>query len=196
MNRFQTFLDSRLKLNAILNTSIGGDKDVPYAKNLPDCDFSSEGTLDCEPDRCKFPVSVLFVNAQGLQNELKFLLSSSPKDIVAICETFLSNSSPTSMFEVPMMKSVSRSRKLNARGRQVVCIRQDWSFSVIEDISIWKEGLCETLFVEINPTSGDSFIFGSVYRPPSSNPKSFFEVFESVLLNSASKKSSYCIRGL
>jgi len=61
MNRFQTFLDSRLKLDAILNTSIGGDKDVPYAKNLPDCDFSSEGTLECEPDRCKFPVTVLYV---------------------------------------------------------------------------------------------------------------------------------------
>ena len=59
MDRFQIFLDSRLKLDAILNTSICGDKDVPYAKNLPDCDFSSEGTLKCEPDRCKFPVTVL-----------------------------------------------------------------------------------------------------------------------------------------
>ena len=44
----------------------------------------------------------------------------------------------------------------------MICIRQDWSFSVKEDIAIWEEGLCETLFVEISPTSGDSFIFGSV----------------------------------
>ena len=119
MDCFQIFLDSRLKLDAILNTSTGGDRDVPYAKNLPDCDFFSEATLECEPDRCKFPVTVLHVDAQGLQstyNELEVLLSSSPKDFLAICETFLSSSSPMSMFEVPMMKSVSRSRKLNARG--------------------------------------------------------------------------------
>ena len=132
---FQIFLDSHVKLDTILNTSIGGDKDVPYAKNLPNCDFPSGGTLECEPDRCKFPVTVLHVNAQGLQsayNELKFLLSSSPKDSVAICETFLSSFSPMSMFKVCMMKSVSCSRKLNAWGGQVICICQDWSFRIKE----------------------------------------------------------------
>ena len=111
---------------------------------------------------------------------------------MAICETFLSSSSPMAMFEVPMMKSVSRSRKLNARGGQVICIRKDWSFSVIENLSIWEEGLCEMLSVE---TLFDSFIFGSVYRPPSSNPKIFFEVFESGLLNSASKKKQLLYQG-
>jgi len=122
------FLGFLFKIRTILNTSIGGDKDLPCAKNLPDCDFSSEGTLECERNRCKFPVTVLHVNTPGLQsayNELEFLLSSSPKYIVAICETFLSSSSPLSMFEVPMVTSVSRSMKLNARGGQVICLRQD-----------------------------------------------------------------------
>ena len=170
---------------------------MPYAKNLPDCDFSSEGILECEPDRCKIPVAVLHVNVQGLQsayNEPNFLLSSSPKGIVAICEMFLSSSSPMSMFEVPMMKSVSRNGKLNARGIQVICIHQDWSFNVKEEIS-GEEGLCETLFVEINPTSGDSFIFVSVYSPPSSNPKSFFEVFESALLKFGKSNKPVIISG-
>ena len=50
--------------------------------------------------------------------------------------------------------------------------------------------------MEINPTSGDSFIFGSVYRLPSSNPKSFFEVIESVFLKlSESKKPVIIISG-
>ena len=116
------------------------------------------------------------------------MLPSSPKDIVAVCEKFLSSYSPMSMFEVPMIKSVSLSRKLNAQGEQVICIRQDWSFRVEED-------LCEMLFVEIIPMIGDSLKFGSVYRAPSSIPKKNFKVFESVLLKLSESKQPVIISG-
>ena len=95
MDRFQSFLESRLNLDTILNDSTGSDKDVQYVRNQPDCDFSDD-PLTNEVEQCEFPIRVLHVNAQGLQSaysELKFLLNSSPKDIVAVCETFFSQKS-------------------------------------------------------------------------------------------------------
>ena len=41
MDRFHSFLDPRLKLDFILNLAPGSEKDMPYVKNLPDCEFSS-----------------------------------------------------------------------------------------------------------------------------------------------------------
>ena len=43
--------------------------------------------------------------------------------------------------------------------------------------------------------SGDLFIFGSLYRPPSSSPKSFFEVFKLVLLKLSKSKKPVIISG-
>ena len=97
---------------------------------------------------------MLHVNAQGLQstyNELKFLLPSSPKDIVAVGKTFLSSSSPMSMFEVPMMKSVSCSMKLNVQGGQVICNCQDWSFGEKEDYQFGKRGYLKCYLWKLTP---------------------------------------------
>ena len=87
MDRFQSFLDSRLKLDVILNSATGSEKDRPYVKNLPECEFSSGGIQTDQSNKCKFLIQSLHVNAQGLQSafsELKFLLTSSPKNILGV----------------------------------------------------------------------------------------------------------------
>ena len=184
MDRFQSFLDSRLKLDVILNSATGSEKDMFYVKNLPECEFSSGGILTNQSNKCEFLIQSLHVNAQGLQSafsELKFLLTSSPKDIVGVCETFLSANTPLTMLDLPGMKCISRTRCQNRRGGQILYIRDDWSFRVLSDFSVFEEGLCETIFVEVDPLGCNPFIFWSVYRPPSGNPRDFFEVLEPLL---------------
>ena len=198
MDRFQCFLDSRLKLDVILNSATGSDKDMPYVNNLPECDYSSGEFLSDKTKSCDFPIRSLHVNAQGLQsafNELKLLLASSPIDIVGVCETFLSANTPLTMLDLPGMKCISRTRCQNARGGQMLYIRDDWSFSILSDLSVFDEGLCETIFVEVVPLGCNPFIFGSVYRSPSGNPKIFFEVFEPLLKNLEALKKPVIISG-
>jgi hypothetical protein len=71
-------------------------------------------------------------------------------------------------------------------------IRDDWSFRVFSNFSVFDEGLCETIFVEVVPLGWNPFIFGSVYRLPSGNPKRLFEIFEPMLKNlEVLKKNGY-----
>jgi len=151
---------------------------MPYVKNLPECGFSSGGILTDQYDKCKFLVRSLHANAQGLQikcSELKFLLISSPKDIVGVCETFLSASTPLTMLDLRAMKYIPRTICQKRRGGKILNILDEWSFRVLSDFSVFEEGICENIFVEVDPLGCDPFIFGSVYRLPFGNPEDFLK---------------------
>ena len=127
---------------------------MPYVKNLPECGFSSGGILTDQYDKCKFLVRSLHANAQGLQikcSELKFLLISSPKDIVGVCETFLSASTPLTMLDLRAMKYIPRTICQKRRGGKILNILDEWSFRVLSDFLFLRKGYVKLFLLKFTP---------------------------------------------
>ena len=82
-----------------------------------------------------------------------------------------------------MNKSLSNynfvcSNRVNKRGGGLgIYVSNDLHYKLRPDLNINEDGIIETLFIEINSTTGKNNILSNIYRPPSGN----FEIFENKL---------------
>ena len=71
-------------------------------------------------------------------------------------------------------KGIFNSRKLRGWGGVALLIRSDLTFIPRPDLSLFKEGVLESVFIEIID-KGNRIVVGCIYRPPNSNISEFFE---------------------
>jgi len=92
INRFQGFLNSNLKLDTILDTTIGSDGGVPTVKDFSKCEsLTNSHQLPSSNGQYKLPLNVLHLNVQCLQSahkEFKFLVALSPREVVTVFKIF------------------------------------------------------------------------------------------------------------
>ena len=146
---------------------------------LPD-DFS---ILENEGNKLK----VLHLNIRGLPskiNDLKNLLSILEKrnvtiDIVMLCETFV-NEYNRNICTIPNFHFEEIHRQNMARGGVGLFISDKLKYKVRADLSIFEEGLFESIFVEIY-NSNKHIVAGEVYRIPSTNERSFIDKYSSII---------------
>ena len=70
-----------------------------------------------------------------------------------------------------------------------------FSFTVLEDLSLFQEGIIESIFIEIEFSKNNKVIFGNVYHPPNLNVdknESFLNKMQTIL-DLIEQKSSKCI---
>ena len=89
-------------------------------------------------------------------------------DVILLCETFLS-SKTKSMVNIPGFSHISNYHKSKKGGGVSILLREGIPYKRRSDLDIIKEGLTESVFVEIRSKNGKQIIIGSMYKPPNVN---------------------------
>ena len=101
--------------------------------------------------------------------------------IIGLTETWLTENC-TNMYNIHNYKLLTASRKNKSGGVVGMYIKDEINFKLREDLSVFHEGVLETLFVELKINNKkESVVVGVLYRPPNSKMKEFEDELEKVL---------------
>ena len=103
-----------------------------------------------------FDLRVLHLNIQGLSSkydDLNIMLSQLldvhvKLDVILLCETFI-NDHNAELFNIPGYTFIHRNRSTMVRGGVAIYIRDSIRFKLRDDITIFREGEFESLFIDI-----------------------------------------------
>ena len=145
------------------------------------CDYHN---IDEKVQKSSLDISIIQLNIRGLASkvdELEFLLKtvekSSMPDVVILCETWLTPSSPPLNFTGYDFVSKSRTHK---RGGGVgLLISEKIKYRVRTDLEV-EDVNCENCFVELKLDSGN-IVVGSIYRPPNTSNKEFVNLYRKLI---------------
>ena len=124
-------------------------------------------------------VSLLSLNVQSLNAKFSslrefidhFKCKNFNFDIMALQEIY--QIEDPSLFNIPgYAQLVYKDRKNGHGGGVGYYVNSKLKFSVRDDLSIFIEGICECLFIEIELSNKKKVIIGNFYRPPSKKSKS------------------------
>ena len=145
-----------------LNASLWNDK----------CDYMELGECDnLNPNNYNLIVMHLNIRSVlGHQQELCQLIRSTERknsqiDVILLCETFLS-SKTKSMVNIPGSSHICNYCKTRKGGGVLILLHDGITYKRRSDLDIFKEGLTESVFVEIRSKNGKQIIVGSMYKPP------------------------------
>ena len=126
--------------------------------------------------------SVFHLNIQGLCSsfdELKRIVSDGTPDVIGLCETSL-DSKKDILLDIQGYRMERLNRKQIARGGLMLYIAARLAYNVQNGLSRNKEGIFESLFIEIK-SMRKYLVVGLVYRSPSGSIPSFLKILEEVL---------------
>jgi len=98
--------------------------------------------------------------------------------VIGICESFISEQCPASLFNFPGYTLISKNQSAMERGSLAFIIKNDVKFKVREDLSLWIKGKIETFVIEIVTSNNNPLFISSVYRPPGASTDFFLEELE------------------
>ena len=116
-------------------------------------------------------------NILAHQQELKQPLRSLEKknlciDALLLCETFLS-SKTENMVNFPGYTHIGRHRPMSKGGGVPILLNNNIICKRRRDLDIFKEGVTESVFIEVVAKNGKHLILGSMYKPPNTDPETF-----------------------
>lgn len=100
-------------------------------------------------------------------------------DIIVLCETFI-NDNNLDRCKLNDYDFIEKHRENKSKGGVAIYVHKNLRYIERADISIFKEGLFESCFVEI-PTKNRNIVVGEVYRIPGTNEASFLSDYESIV---------------
>ena len=112
-------------------------------------------------------------------------------DFLFLCETFL-NENNCSLFNIDGYTKVEKHRTNSRGGGVALYLNDKYQFKVRDDLSIFEEGLFESIFVEIN-INEKPLILGEIYRVPNTNVQLFIEKYEQIVLTVLNEKKELLI---
>ena len=113
-------------------------------------------------------------------------------DIIGLTETWLDTESEKRI-SVQGYRVICASRKNKSGGGVAALIKEDQTYRERPDLSIFKEGLIESVFVELIREGRKNDLIGVVYRPPGGNLVEFNKEISKIL--SLTKSDSCFIMG-
>ncbi len=130
---------------------------------------------------------VLHINIQslpakfdGLKNILADLECNHIEiDFILMCETFLSDMT-SQHYDLPGYRLICKNRQNKSRGGVAMYVKQKYNYQLREDLSIFKEGIFESVFIEIN-TKGEKCIVGEIYRVPNTNLSDSLNYYDTIV---------------
>lgn len=134
-----------------------------------------------------FQYKVMHLNIQGLNSkfeEFKILLAQMDEiqvkmDVILLCETFI-NDYNAALFNLPGYNLIYKNRKHMVKGGVAIYIRDTIQFKIRDDLSLFKEGEFESVFIETCDKHHPAII-GEIYRIPNTNAQLSLERFTTTL---------------
>ena len=130
-------------------------------------------------------LSLLHINIRSIRNkfdELSDYLASLKINfsIIELTETWLTENY-ANMFNISYYNLLTANRKSKSGGGVGMCIKEQTNFRLREDLSVFNEGVSETLFIELKNNKKESAVVGVIYRPPKSKMKEFEDELEALI---------------
>ena len=122
-------------------------------------------------------------------NELRF-----ENAVIGLSETWLKDSSPSSLFTIDGYKLITNNRKNKKGGGVGFYVSEDLNYELLQNCSFMLESL-ECIFIEIKLPKKGNIIVGEIYRPPNSNPAQFIEMLDGLLSDNFFHNKSCFIMG-
>ena len=154
-------------------------------------------TSTFRPDDFKF--RALHLNIRSLSahfDQLLLLIDLFKKnhcelDFICICETFLTDVN-CSLFDLEGYTKIEKHRQIRSGGGVALYANNKYQFNYRNDLSIFEEGVMESVFVELTLGVG-SLVLGEIYRPPNSNESFFVEKYENIIKTISAEKKDLLI---
>ena len=147
-----------------------------------------------------FSLLVLHINIRSLAAnfaKLQILISSLKvkPHVISINETWLKQNQQGDYSSLFDYKLVSNSRNEHKEGGVALYIQRDLSFSVQDDLTIMKEKVFESLFVDIHFNKKESITVGTIYRSPQNDVKTHHDFLDNLthVFDSITNSRSHCI---
>ena len=82
---------------------------------------------------------------------------------------------------------------MNAKGGGVaIFVKHKFQYKIREDLSIFDEGLFESVFIEVS-INNKNVVIGEIYRPPNSNINQFIERYSNLIMKITDEKKEFFI---
>ena len=174
--------------------SISNEYRYLYSADVCNLDFHDE-VNDFE----SFPIVSMNIRSIANQNNFTkfegFLENLSVKPlIIALDETWISKKCSGPYNSVPGYQFVHNSRKNSVGGGVAFYVDEKIHFNKIDALSMMKEKLFESIFIEID-INGEKIICGSVYRSPNHNHDEFLINLKNVLTEGTKLNKNVIIAG-
>ena len=119
------------------------------------------------------------------QTELKEILNglyTKNPDLNAnlLCETYL-NTCTQNLVDFPGFSLICKMRTKNKNGGVAILFKDHFNYTIWEDISIFKEGEFESVFIDIHFKKGHDITLGSVYRIPDTSETRYISQIKQVI---------------
>ena len=115
---------------------------------------------------------------------------------IGISETCLSDNAPIDTFNIPKYSFLCKSRSSKRGGGVAFYINNTYNFKERTDLSIFYDGIFESIFVEIETYNFEKTIIGVIYRPSEySNIDLFIEYIQTILHELSRTKNPSFIMG-
>ena len=146
--------------------------------------------------------SIFSLNIDGLASKLSqlrdftnfFSAHNYLFDIIALQE--INDIKESSLLTLPNYSSlVYKKRTLRRKGGVGFYISQNITFKVCEQLSLFEEGIFESLFIEVEFTKNKKTLLGNFYKPPNLNHEQteiFFQKFQ-IILDKIEETNKKCI---
>ena len=139
-----------------------------------------------------FNIRSINENFENLKSLLCMLENSKIKlDFLLLCETFL-NDKNCMLYQLTGYTKIEKHRKHSRGGGVAIYIKDGLHFKMRDDLSIFEEGLYESIFIEVN-IDNKKIIIGEIYRPPNTNIVDFNNKYSSLLDKIKHEKKSLII---
>lgn len=130
-------------------------------------------------------LSLLHINIRSIRNkfdELSDYLTSLKHNfsIMGLTETWLTEDC-ANMYNIRDYKLITANRKNRSGGGVGMYIAERINYRLREDLSLFNEGVLETLFIELKTNKKETIVIGVLYRPPNSKLNEFEDELENLL---------------
>ena len=106
---------------------------------------------------------------------------------IGISETWLSDISPIDTFNIPSYSFLCKSSRSKRGGGVGIYVNKTYNFKESTDLSIFYDGIFESIFVEIETDNFEKTLIGVIYRPPEYSNIDLFNEYIQTILHRLSK---------
>lgn len=129
-------------------------------------------------------LKIIHINIHSLADKfdrLKILLTKikSQIDIILLCETFL-NENNSENYNLKGYNFIYKNRSNRTKGGVGMYIKNYINYKLRDDISIFEEGIFESIFIETTNKNQEAII-GEIYRIPNTNEKDSIDKYEKII---------------
>ena len=114
-------------------------------------------------------------HSKNLNNLVTLLrLLNNEISCIGIYKSWLNTSIPTNMFDIHNYVFFHKSRKPERGGGVGIYIKNSNKCKEKTDLTIFEDGMFETIFIEIENINSVKTLIGAIYRPPSHANRDIF----------------------